>query len=415
MNKFLNAFFEMKNEDDLTRRAGLGAFLVIMLALALLSVSGAIASSQGDWFAWIIRIVFACLIAGAEVLDSIIFVRAVNAGSKKKAAVCFAIWIGLSWTCVQNAKEGVHFIFPDRFEKSATEIAGEAEVVGKDAQLVADARASTPAELEKVRSDIAERETFLKLMSAMTPEGIAKAQSEMISRCGYLGEVDGIRQSKTESAMRACGEQINGELATLRQRENNLLAGRGAGETAPVAGAPVTVDPRLQEVALKAKADKAWWDAFKLEVMLWVLEIAKSMGLWAAFTNVTAKDLGRARARDNEIAEAEHEARLAAIRGAAAPIAEKPEPAPAATPDSAKPIPQPEVAPPAPEPEPELILSAPVQPVAEPEPELTDAQRWGREGGKQAALNRDAEKARAAQVFVIGPVSTLDAMKVAAE
>jgi hypothetical protein len=46
---------------------------------------------------------------------------------------------------------------------------------------------------------------------------------------------------------------------------------------------------------------------------------------------------------------------------------------------------------------------------------LTDAQRWGREGGKTAALNREAEKARKAQVFVIGSVSTLDAMKVAAE
>lgn len=397
MGKFLNSFFEMKNEDEITRKAGLGAFLAIMAALALLSIFGAIASSSGDWGIWAIRVAFALLIAGAEVLDSIIFVRAVNAGSKKKAAVCFAIWVGLSWTCVQNAKEGVHFIFPDRFEKSAAEIAGEAGVIGKDAQLVTEARASTPAELTKVRSDIAERETFLKLMSAMTPEGIAKAQSEMISRCGYLGEVDGIRQGKTESAMRACGEQINGELATLRQRESNLLAGRGAAEAAPVGGALVVTDPRIQEVILKAKADKAWWDALKLEIMLWVLEVAKSMGLWAAFTNVTAKDLSRGRQREDELAEAEHQRKLSSIRSSMAP-----EPV-AAPPVAIEPIAAIDPPPATPE------------PIPEPPLELTDAQRWGREGGKTAALNRDAAAARKAQVFVIGPVSSLEALKVAAE
>lgn len=66
-------------------------------------------------------------------------------------------------------------------------------------------------------------------------------------------------------------------------------------------------------------------------------------------------------------------------------------------------------------PEPVETPPAPVAPEPQPEPQLTDAQRWGREGGKQAAMNREAEKARKAQVFVIGPVSTIDQMKVAAE
>lgn len=71
------------------------------------------------------------------------------------------------------------------------------------------------------------------------------------------------------------------------------------------------------------------------------------------------------------------------------------------------------------------IIADPVDPIVvdveeevvteKPPPQDTDAQRWGREGGKQAALNRKAEEARKSRILVIGPVSTLDQLKVAAE
>ena len=110
MGKFLDALLDFKNEDSATKKVGLFAFLMITATLALLSVSGAIAMSEGDGFKWIIRIVFALLIAGAEILAAVIFVRAILAGSKLKMFVCLLIWLGLAWTCVQNAKEGAHAI-----------------------------------------------------------------------------------------------------------------------------------------------------------------------------------------------------------------------------------------------------------------------------------------------------------------
>jgi hypothetical protein len=180
-----------------------------------------------------------------------------------------------------------------------------------------------------------------------------------------------------------------------------------AGQASPVQQA--TSDRRMKEAALKAAADKAWWDGVKLEVMLWVLEAARSLGLWAAFTNVTAGNVSRVRSREDELAEAEHQARLAAIRAAmvpaAPPIAVEPELARIAAPE-----PEPE---PAATPEPEAEPIVLVEP--EPVPEMTDQQRAARQGGLAAQHNRRAEKTE--RLLVIGPVSTLDAMqaKVAAE
>ena len=145
--------------------------------------------------------------------------------------------------------------------------------------------------------------------------------------------------------------------------------------------------------------------------MLWVLEAARSLGLWAAFTNVTAGNVSRVRSREDELAEAEHQARLAAIRAAMVPAAPsiaaepelariaapEPEPAPAATPE------------PEPEPEPEPIV------LVEPVPEMTDQQRAARQGGLAAQHQRRADKNE--RLLVIGPTSTIDTIElgVAAE
>lgn len=412
MGRFLDKLLDFKNEDTATKKVGLFAFLMITATLALLSVSGAIAMSEGDGFKWIIRIVFALLIAGAEILAAVIFVRAILAGSKLKMFVCLLIWLGLAWTCVQNAKEGAHAIFGSRYDLSSTELAEQARIAGEDATSVGTVRTSAienaPKELERVRTQIAELEVFSKKMTAMSPEGIMESQSEMIPRCGYTGRVDGVRSTLTESAMRSCGEKIGRELETLKSRENALASGQYA--VAPMTSAP-DADPRLKEAALKAAADKAWWDGVKLEVMLWVLEAARSLGLWAAFTNVTAGNVSRVRSREDELAEAEHQARLAAIRAAMVPAAPpiaaepelariaapEPEPAPAATPE--------------PEPEPEPIVLVEPEPV----PEMTDQERRSRLGGLAAQHNRRAEKTE--RLLVIGPTSTIDTIKlgVAAE
>jgi len=407
MGRFLDALLDFKNEDTATKKVGLFAFLMITATLALLSVSGAIAMSEGDGFKWIIRIVFALLIAGAEILAAVIFVRAILAGSKLKMFVCLLIWLGLAWTCVQNAKEGAHAIFGSRYDLSSTELAEQARIAGEEAATLATAQdaaiGGTGAELERVRVQIAELKTEQQIMASMSPEGISKAQSLLLAQGLYFGSVDGIRQDKTESGMRARGEAIQREMTTLKAREDGLMQGQAS----PVQQA--TSDRRMKEAALKAAADKAWWDGVKLEVMLWVLEAARSLGLWAAFTNGTAGNVSRVRSREDELAEAEHQARLAAIRAAMVPAAPpiaaepelariaapEPEPAPAATPE--------------PEPEPEPIV------LVEPVPEMTDQERRSRLGGLAAQHQRRADKNE--RLLVIGPTSTIDAIKlgVAAE
>jgi hypothetical protein len=402
MGRFLDALLDFKNEDTATKKVGLFAFLMITATLALLSVSGAIAMSEGDGFKWIIRIVFALLIAGAEILAAVIFVRAILAGSKLKMFVCLLIWLGLAWTCVQNAKEGAHAIFGSRYDLSSTELAEQARIAGEEAATLATAQdaaiGGTGAELERVRTQIAELKTEQQIMASMSPEGISKAQSLLLAQGLYFGSVDGIRQDKTESGMRARGEAIQREMTTLKAREDGLMQGQAS----PVQQA--TSDRRMKEVALKAAADKAWWDGVKLEVMLWVLEAARSLGLWAAFTNVTAGNVSRVRSREDELAEAEHQARLAAIRAAMVPAA----PPIAAEPDLAR------IA--APEQEPAPVVTPEPEPIVLVEPvEMTEQERRSRLGGLAAQHQRRADKTE--RLLVIGPTSTIDtlAMGVAAE
>jgi hypothetical protein len=241
----------------------------------------------------------------------------------------------------------------------------------------------------------------MAIMGNMSPEGVMQAQTILQSKGLYPFKVDGISSDITEKARRQRGEQLQRELDKLKAREDGFMAGQAS----PVQQA--TSDRRMKEAALKAAADKAWWDGVKLEVMLWVLEAARSLGLWAAFTNVTAGNVSRVRSREDELAEAEHQARLAAIREAmvpaAPPIAVEPELARIAAPE-----PEPEPAA-TPEPEPETIV------LVEPVPEMTDQERRSRQGGLAAQHQRRADKNE--RLLVIGPTSTIDTIElgVAAE
>jgi hypothetical protein len=253
-----------------------------------------------------------------------------------------------------------------------------------------------PAELALVRTEIAKLELFTKQMSAQTEEGIKAAQSEMIPRCGYGGKVDGIRSTLTESAMRSCGEQIRGELATLRQRENNL-AGGAIVLAAPVVAGGVSTDPAIQAINLAADASTAFWAWFWLILMLITLECARSLSLWAFIAEVEGKNVDRDRARADELAEIEHQNRLAAMRNQA--------PAPAAAELKSEPVPEPAPAP--------IAAKAPEP---EPEPELTDAERRSRAGGLAMQQQARADKAAGADFVLVGDWSARDAaLKMAAE
>lgn len=306
------AFMQFKNEEEATQRGALYAIIVITIALASLSVGGVFATSTWGWASFPLIFFFAACVLGAEVLAAMALVRVMLATTRLRKIVGGLIFAGLAWVCVQNAKTGVHFIQPDRFSESSSELAAKAALAGEEAsQLGAAAQtaaASTPAELERVRTQIADQEAFLLKMSAMTPEGIKEAQSEMISRCGYTGAVDGVRAGRTESSMRVCGERINRQLDILRQRETNLTSG------APVPVQTATTDRRIAQIETEAAASEAFWAGIWLEVMLWVLEGARSFGLWVFVTSATAAGTSRIRDLKGEIEVAGLEAELAKVR-----------------------------------------------------------------------------------------------------
>ena len=310
------AFMQFKNEEEATQRGALYAIIVITIALASLSVGGVFATSTWGWASFPLIFFFAACVLGAEVLAAMALVRVMLATTRLRKIVGWLIFAGLAWVCVQNAKTGVHFIQPDRFAESSAELAAKAALAGEEAaQLGAAAQstaASTPAELERVRTQIADQEAFLLKMSAMSPEGIKEAQSEMISRCGYTGAVDGVRAGRTESAMRVCGERINRQLDVLRQRETNLTSG------APVPVQTATTDRRIAQIETEAAASEAFWAGIWLEVMLWVLEGARSFGLWVFVTSATAAGTSRIRDLKSEIEVAGLEADLAKVRASMA-------------------------------------------------------------------------------------------------
>lgn len=414
MTKFLNAFLEFKNEANATRKFALFAVVIITLGLISLSVTGIVATAHWTVLSFLPIIGLILAVIGAELMSTVAFVRALAAPTLKRKIAGYVISLGLAWVGVHNAENGVRVVWPDRFAESSSSLSMKAQLAGEEAATLKAAQdtaiGGTGAELERVRTQIADLKTEQQLMTSMSPEGISRAQKSLIAQGLYFGTVDGISENKTESAMRARGEAITRELATLKAREDGLMQGQAS----PVQQA--NTDTRLKQIDLLAMAETAFWAAVWLAVMLWTLEGCRSLGLWALVTDVTGSDVARDKEREAELAELRHQNELAALAALRTPPpAPPPEVAPAAAPEPA--IPEP-IAAEAPA-EPELDLGPPLPPeppAPEPEPEFTDAQKWGREGAKQAQINREAERARQAQVFVIGPESTVDeAMKVAAQ
>jgi len=406
MGKFLDTFLEFKNEADATRKGALLAVIIITFGLASLSVTGVVATANWSWLSAlpIIALVFAVL--GAELLATVAFIRMLTASTMARKVAGSFIFLGLAAIGVHNAENGAKVVWPERFAVSSSRLAAEAELAGEEAATLATAQdaaiGGTGAELERVRTQIAELKTEQQIMASMSPEGISKAQSLLLAQGLYFGSVDGIRQDKTESAMRARGEAIQGELATLKAREDGLMQGQAS----PVQKA--NTDKRLLQIENADKATAAFWAWLWLIIMLCVLESARSLSLWALITDISATDATRDRQRTDELAELRHQNELAALAAqrvtAAPPVAVEPSPA-------AIPPPEPEPAPAAtPEPEVEPLV------LVEPAPEMTNQEHRSRLGGLAAQHNRRADKVE--RLLVIGPVSTIDAaatMKVAAE
>jgi len=374
--------------------------VIITLGLASLSVTGIVATAEWTWLSFLPILGMIVAVLGAELLATVAFIRMLTASTTWRKVAGAFIFVGLAAVGVHNAENGAKVVWPDRFAESSASLAAKAALAGEEAGTLGTAQQAaiqgTGAELERVRTQIAELKTEQQIMASMSPEGISKAQSLLLAQGLYFGSVDGIRRDKTESAMRARGEAIQAELATLKAREDGLMAGQAS----PVQQA--TTDRRLSEIELADRASQAFWAWVWLIFMLCTLEAARSLSLWALITDISANDAKRDRERSDELAELRHQQEVAALRGQMVPAA----PLVAADPPPAPP----------PEPEPEPIPEPPQEPltlVDPPEPEMTPQQRAARQGGLAAQHERRAAKTE--RLLVIGPVSTLDQMKVAAE
>jgi len=414
MTKFLDNFLAFKNEADATRKFALFAVIIITFGLASLSVTGVVATANWTWLSAlpVLALVFAVL--GAELLATVAFIRMLTASTMWRKVAGSFIFLGLAAIGVHNAENGAKVVWPERFAVSSSRLAAEAELAGEEAATLATAQEAaiggTGAELERVRTQIAELRTEQTVMASMSPEGISKAQSLLLAQGLYFGSVDGIRQDKTESAMRARGEAIQGELATLRAREDGLMAGQAS----PVQQA--NTDKRLLQIENADKATAAWWAWLWLIIMLCVLESARSLSLWALITDISATDAKRDREWTDELAALRHQQERARIiaetNAAVAAYSAPPEPV-AAPPVAVEPPPAIELAP---EPEPAPVVTPEPEPIVLVEPvEMTEQERRSRLGGLAAQHQRRADKTE--RLLVIGPTSTIDTpiMQVAAE
>jgi hypothetical protein len=416
MNKFLNSFLAFKNEADATRKFALFAVVIITLGLASLSVTGVVATAKWTWISALPVLALVCAVLGAELLATVAFIRMLTASTMSRKVAGAFIFLGLAAVGVHNAENGAKVVWPERFAESSASLNAKAALAGEEAATLGVAQqaaiSGTGAELERVRTQIAELRTEQTVMASMSPEGISKAQSLLLAQGLYFGSVDGIRQDKTESAMRARGEAIQGELATLKAREDGLMAGQAS----PVQQA--TSDRRLLQIANADAANAAFWAWLWLIIMLCVLEGARSLSLWAYITDISSTEAQRDRDWTDELAALRHQQERARIiaetNATVAAYSAPPEPV-AAAPVAVEPSPAPI---PAPEPEPAPVALQEPEPLVlvDPVPEMTDQQRAARQGGLAAQHQRRADKAE--RLLVIGPVSTLDATlaaKVAAE
>jgi hypothetical protein len=383
MGKFLDGFLAFKNEADATRKFALFAVIVITFGLASLSVTGIVATATWTWLSAlpIIGMIFAVL--GAELLATVAFIRMLTASTMSRKIAGAFIFLGLAAVGVHNAERGAKVVWVEVFAESSSSLAAKAALAGEEAATLGTAQQAaingTGAELERVRTQLAELKTEQQIMASASPEGISQAQRLLLAQGLYFGSVDGISRDKTESAMRARGEAIQRELATLKAREDGLMQGQAS----PVQQA--TSDRRLLQIEQADAASAAFWSWLWLIIMLCVLEGARSLSLWAYITDISGKEAQRDRDWTDELAALRHQQERARIiaetNAAVAAYSAAPEPAPTIA------------APPPPEP---VQEPAPIEPLVAPpvEEPRSDASQRARNAAKSNVHMNKADELR---------------------
>ncbi len=282
-------FLKHETEEDATQAIAFAAIIAITIGLAVFNVIGVILGSEGRSLLQVIaRGAAGLFLVGAEFLAAVALVRVMLAKNRLRKLIGTVIFLGLAWACIQNGKRTAHEIFPE-FEQSAQLLEqrsliakGQADIENTAVQSAIDQR---PEDLRRIRERIAKLEGEQQLMASQSPEKIEEAQAALIAQGKYFWEVDGVRGPETERAMRARGEEIRIELDNLRRQETNLASG-----AIQVPTATDEDSAALEAATLADKARQARNAAIWIEVMLWVLEGARSFGLWALVTTITAKE-----------------------------------------------------------------------------------------------------------------------------
>jgi hypothetical protein len=409
-----------EDEESSLKRWLSYAFFIVTIFLMALNVSGAWIGSNGNIF-------YTGSIAGAELFVALALGALIYTRNNLRFGVGLAVFAVGVWITLENGKMAVTHAMDNVFTGTPVELRELADLADTRADELdtdaTDSKQATTGNLTAIRSEIAELRAEQRILGSSDVEGIQRK----LQASGYYtrATLDGVRGVETERGIVLRGEEIRLRLGVLAEMET--MATKPPEPAAPVIPQPsaptdaVALSPaeakRKEAIDLRKQAKEVEERTVWMNVLLVGLEGIRSLALWVFLMDgtMTAARL-RKRAYDQlKLAEINFEiagvnAKIAALNPAV-PSQVEPVSAPRVepvAPSAAEPAPvspaEPVEAPPAPEPPPPL-----------PELELTQAQIWGREGAKQAHLNRKAEEARAERVLVIGPVSTLDAIKVAAE
>tara|TARA_R100001086_G_scaffold225289_1_gene143539 strand:- start:7050 stop:8057 length:1008 start_codon:yes stop_codon:yes gene_type:complete len=284
-------FLRNESEEEVTQSIAFIGTVTITLALAVFNVVGAISRSEPTTaLGFLAAGAFGVLLAGLELMAAVALVRALVAPTRLRLVLGIVVFFGLAWVCVQNGKYAAKEIFPE-LKTNATLLEAKSEINGKKAQTqaVRDAAASSalPDMLAAVQADIIEAERQQRLLEAQSPEKIAEMQQMLISNGYYFFQVDGRMGPETERAMRSMGEDLRNELATLNAQEARLRAGIiGGGEQTDTADEDsAAVQAAVQADQAKQNRQAGVW----IEVMLWVAEGGRSLGLWLFVVTGTRK------------------------------------------------------------------------------------------------------------------------------
>lgn len=284
-------FLRNESEEEVTQSIAFIGTVTITFALAVFNVVGAISRSEPTTaLGFLAAGAFGVLLAGLELMAAVALVRALVAPTRLRLVLGIVVFFGLAWVCVQNGKYAAKEIFPE-LKTNATLLEAKSAINTKKAttQAVRDAAASSalPDMLAAVQADIIEAERQQRLLEAQSPEKIAEMQQMLISNGYYFFQVDGRMGPETERAMRSMGEDLRNELATLNAQEARLRAGIiGGGEQVD------TADENSAAVKAAVQADQAKQNrqaGVWIEVMLWVAEGGRSLGLWLFVVTGTRK------------------------------------------------------------------------------------------------------------------------------